>query len=614
MRRLKRVRLFRFGIVLTATVVAAALAAGLASSDTTTTLQPVANGTHIDWFGDVQDVDETSSFNCGGADSIGKGGADPDRESFTVDITSIPIGATITSVAVAVRDGGHPTDLGGTYQTFARINGTDTDSGVNLTPTEKLFDECSETKTQTIDVPDVVRSETTTLEIGVVKTPPDGSAIRVGTITATVTYNEAPATLVVITNVVNDDGGTVVASDFSMSVVRPPDSLLVQFPGVGPPGHSVTLDPGVYSVSVGGTGATVYYDISFSPDCLGPIAAGEMKTCTVTADDQSFGTLEVVTRVVNDNGGTASASDWTMSVSGGNPIPASFPGVGSIGGREVRLDPGAYSVSASGPTGYSLSFSAACSGTIVARETKTCIATVDDQPGTGTLVVITNVVNDDGGLSGADTFRMSVTGGNPSPASFPGEGPPGRSVSLDPGTYRVSIDSTDLFILGYTSAHSPDCVGTIAAGETKTCTVTVDDNPHGLLLVTTNVVNDNGGTASASAWTISVTGGNPDPASFPGDGFFSQVRLDPGPYSVSASGPAGYGITLSAGCSGIIVARQRQVCTVTADDQPGTLVVITNVVNDDGGLSGADTFRMSVTGGNPSLPRASPARVLPVVR
>ena len=328
MRRLKRVRLFRFGIVLTATVVAAALAAGLASSDTTTTLQPVANGTHIDWFGDVQDVDETSSFNCGGADSIGKGGADPDRESFTVDITSIPIGATITSVAVAVRDGGHPTDLGGTYQTFARINATDTDSGVNLTPTEKLFDECSETKTQTIDVPDVVRSETTTLEIGVVKTPPDGSAIRVGTITATVTYNEAPATLVVITNVVNDDGGTVVASDFSMSVVRPPDSLLVQFPGVGPPGHSVTLDPGVYSVSVGGTGATVYYDISFSPDCLGPIAAGEMKTCTVTADDQSFGTLEVVTRVVNDNGGTASASALDDERQRRQPDPGQLPGGG----------------------------------------------------------------------------------------------------------------------------------------------------------------------------------------------------------------------------------------------------------------------------------------------
>ena len=319
----------------------------------------------------------------------------------------------------------------------------------------------------------------------------------------------------------------------------------------------MTLDPGVYSVSVGGTGATVYYDISFSPDCLGPIAAGEMKTCTVTADDQSFGTLEVVTRVVNDNGGTASASDWTMSVSGGNPIPASFPGVGSIGGREVRLDPGAYSVSASGPTGYSLSFSAACSGTIVARETKTCIATVDDQPGTGTLVVITNVVNDDGGLSGADTFRMSVTGGNPSPASFPGEGPPGRSVSLDPGTYRVSIDSTDLFILG-----SRPPLARLRRHHRRRR----DEDLHRhrrrppdprLLLVTTKVVNDDGGTASASAPGRSASpAATRTPASFPGDGFFSQVRLDPGPYSVSASGPAGYGITLSAGCWGIIVARE----------------------------------------------------------
>src|SRR5262245_18595454 len=145
-RCLKRVR---FGIVLTAAGVAAALASGTAMSHTTTAaLQPMANGSHIGWFGDIQDVDETSSFNCGGVDSIGKGRADPDREPFTVDISSVPIGARITSVAVTVRDGASPADVGGTYQTFVRINTTDTDSGVNLAATAELFDECSETKTQ----------------------------------------------------------------------------------------------------------------------------------------------------------------------------------------------------------------------------------------------------------------------------------------------------------------------------------------------------------------------------------------------------------------------------------------------------------------------------------
>jgi Ca2+-binding RTX toxin-like protein len=152
----------------------------------------VANGSYINWFGDIQDVDETSNFNCGGADSIGKGGVVADRESFTVDITSVPIGATITSVAVTVRDGAAAADADGTYQTFVRINTTTTDSGVNLAATPELFDACSEPKTQAIDVPDVVKSETTTLEIGVVKTPPDGSAIRVGTITGAVTYNQPP--------------------------------------------------------------------------------------------------------------------------------------------------------------------------------------------------------------------------------------------------------------------------------------------------------------------------------------------------------------------------------------------------------------------------------------
>jgi hypothetical protein len=89
-------------------------------------------------------------------------------------------------------------------------------------------------------------------------------------------------------------------------------------------------------------------------------------------------TLIVVKQVVNDNGGTAVASDWTMTVTGGHATPATFPGAAAPG-TTVTLDAGAYAVSESGPSGYSSAASANCAGTIAAGETKTCTITADDQ-------------------------------------------------------------------------------------------------------------------------------------------------------------------------------------------------------------------------------------------
>jgi Ca2+-binding RTX toxin-like protein len=382
--------------------------------------------------------------------------------------------------------------------------------------------------------------------------------------TCTVTLDDRPATLLVITNVVNDDGGTLGPSDFTMTATGGNPSP-ASFPGEGPPGRQVTLDPGAYGTGITFPGGR-YVATSSSPDCAGAIAAGETKTCTWTVDDvPARGALHVITNVVNDNGGTASASDWTMNVTGGNPVPASFPGAGAPG-TTVTLDPGSYSVSASGPAGYTSALSTDCSGTIANREAKTCTVTLDDQPAHGTLFVITNVVNDDGGSAVAGNFTMFVTGTNPSPASFPGEGPPGREVTLDPGSYGVGVPD----LLGYVESLSPDCSGTIAAGEQKTCTVTVDDPPtRGTLFVITNVVNDDSGTASASDWTMTVTGSNPVPGRFPGTGApGTTVTLDPGSYSVSGSGPAGYTSSLSSECSGTIAAGEEKTCTMTADDEP----------------------------------------------
>jgi hypothetical protein len=117
------------------------------------------------------------------------------------------------------------------------------------------------------------------------------------------------------------------------------------------------------------------------------------------------------------------------------------------------------------------------------------------------LNVIKHVVNDHGGTKAASDFQISVTGTNPSPAIFPGEESPGTLVTLEAGDY--SVDETELD--GYSKTFDGDCSGTISAGDEKTCTITNDDIAPTLTLVK-QVVNDNGGTATASQWTLSCAG------------------------------------------------------------------------------------------------------------
>lgn len=91
----------------------------------------------------------------------------------------------------------------------------------------------------------------------------------------------------------------------------------------------------------------------------------------------------------------------------------------------------------------------------------------------GTLVVIKHVINDNGGTAVAGNFSLIVNGTNTDPAGqFPGQEDPGTVVTLDPGVYGVA----ESVVAGYTQSFSQDCSGSIAAGETKTCTVTNNDN------------------------------------------------------------------------------------------------------------------------------------------
>ncbi len=157
------------------------------TSVTTPTLFPTAQGTYTAWTNGESAIDETGTPDCSGSDSVLENNTN-DRESVAIDVSSIPNGAIITDVTISTYDRGDFFS-GGTYRTFVRVNGSDTDAGgTSLTATGNSV--CN-LKTQSINIPDTTKSGSTNIEIGVVKTSGNSSTVRVGAIRATVTYTLA---------------------------------------------------------------------------------------------------------------------------------------------------------------------------------------------------------------------------------------------------------------------------------------------------------------------------------------------------------------------------------------------------------------------------------------
>jgi hypothetical protein len=199
------------------------------------------------------------------------------------------------------------------------------------------------------------------------------------------------------------------------------------------------------------------------------VVAGQTTTCTFTNNKES--TLKLVKHVTNDNGGTAMVANFTLKADA-----TTF-----VSGTSQVVTPATYALSESGPSGYTAS-AWSCTGfvsgsvtgssvTIGIGENVTCEITNDDNA--ATLIVIKHVINDNGGAATASQFTMTIndvtaSGGN----SFAGAESPGTTKTLTTvGSYSVSESGP----LGYTATYSTDCSGTIALGETKTCTVTNDD-------------------------------------------------------------------------------------------------------------------------------------------
>lgn len=211
-------------------------------------------------------------------------------------------------------------------------------------------------------------------------------------------------------------------------------------------GANVTLDG--RALAVGGD-VTMIDNVISGPVCAIPPALPA--------------TLRVVKTVTNDNGGTAIASNFTINVTGTNVSNSSFAGSGA--GVDVTLDAGAYSVSeTAGPSGYLVTGSGDCSGTIAAGETKTCTINNDDIA--PQLIVNKIVINDNSRTKVIADFPLFVDGNSVTS---------GVASTITIGSHTVSETSD----AGYTSVIGGNCAAngtiTLALGDVKTCTITNDD-------------------------------------------------------------------------------------------------------------------------------------------
>jgi YVTN family beta-propeller protein len=292
-----------------------------------------------------------------------------------------------------------------------------------------------------------------------------------------------------------------------------------------------------------------------------------------TNNEPQPGTIIVTKRVINEGGGSAKPSDFTITVDGNNPTPSSFDG--SSSGTTVQMFEGRYRVTESGSTSnYDATLSRGCSGNIREGEAKTCMITntysVTPPPiTTGEIVVTKRVINEGGGSAKPSDFTITVDGNNPTPSSFDGSSS-GTTVTLNPGSYSV----TENLLSDYTSSMSGGCTGTVSAGQTKNCIITNKYQPTertAQLVVTENVNNNNKDnsdlTVKPSAFTITVHGNNPLPRSFPGkSGEGVVVNLYPGRYSITEEEVNGYTADYSDGCQGTIHAEEAKACIITNEE------------------------------------------------
>ncbi|WP_152670177.1 DUF7507 domain-containing protein [Lysobacter capsici] len=407
--------------------------------------------------------------------------------------------------------------------------------------------------------------------------------------TCTINNDDQAATLTLVKTVTNDNGGSAVATAWTLEAAGPTNitgatgSAAVTNASVNPGSYTLSetggpagYTAGTYSCVINGGAAVVSNTVA--------LAAGDNATCTINNDDRAA-TLTLVKTVTNDNGGSAVATAWTLEAAG----PTNITGAtGSAAVTNASVNPGGYTLSETGgPAGYTAgTYSCVINGgaavvnntvALAAGDNATCTINNDDRA--ATLTLVKTVTNDNGGSAVATAWTLEAAG----PTNITGATGSAAvtNASVNPGSYTLSETGGPA---GYT-AGTYSCVinggaavvnntVALAAGDNATCTINNDDQAATLTLVKT-VINDNRGTATTADFTLTAAG----PTSISGTSgapVVTDAVVSSGTYTLTETNLAGYaagawsctGGTLT-GDSLVLSNGDDAECSITNDDIAG---------------------------------------------
>ena len=174
-------------------------------------------------------------------------------------------------------------------------------------------------------------------------------------VTCTVVNTAIGSTLTLVKQVVNDDGGTAQEADWTLTATGPTTGVTGATGDEAVTGAPVAV--GQYVLSEDGPDGYTALDWSCLDDGTvvpvedSTVTVGLAQTieCTIVNDDDAP-VLTLVKRVINDEGGTATPQDWTLSAAGPQDLSGTS---GSSDVTEVTVPTGTYSLAeADGPTEY----------------------------------------------------------------------------------------------------------------------------------------------------------------------------------------------------------------------------------------------------------------------
>ena len=245
--------------------------------------------------------------------------------------------------------------------------------------------------------------------------------------------------------------------------------------------------------------------------------------------------------------------------------------------------------------------------------------------GTVELTLIKAVVNDDGGTAAVSDFRLGASGID-NITGFSGDTAISEAtlvagnyslVEAGPSGYTGTWSCTDGTLVGNTL--------TLQIGDEAVCTLTNDDNfippPDSFLTLQKNLINDSGGTAVVTDFTLSFDNGSGNAGvGVHGDAAITAVVVLPGDYTLSESGVSGYAL-LEISCDGLdtngsdgltISVGENVTCIFVNDDKGVDLDISKSVSNQSPNVGDVVTFTIEVINNGPDP--ATNVKIVDVVK